>query len=71
MFFAGYRSVYSDLEAQLAVITINSSLRDQLHKERRDLFQTAEAVDASTFEYPDRKIPLWVRCVIKIFRRFF
>lgn len=67
----GYRSVYRDLEAQLAVVTINSSLRDQLHQERKNLFQQAELVSATTFDQPERKIPLWVRVVIKVFRRFF
>ena len=67
----GYRSVYRDLEAQLAVVTINSSLRDQLHQERKNLFQQAEMVSGTTFDHPERKIPLWVRFVIKVFRRFF
>nr|CAG4637142.1 EOG090X08SX [Ceriodaphnia reticulata] len=67
----GYRSVYRDLEAQLAVVTINSSLRDQLHQERKNLFQQAELVSGTTFDHPERKIPLWVRFVIKVFRRFF
>ncbi len=67
----GYRSVYRDLEAQLAVVTINSSLRDQLHQERKNIFQQAELVSGTTFDHPERKIPLWVRFVIKVFRRFF
>lgn len=67
----GYRSVYRDLEAQLAVVTINPTLRDQLHRERRNLFQQADLVSGTTFDHPDRKIPLWVRFVIKVFRRFF
>lgn len=67
----GYRSVYRDLEAQLAVVTVNSGLRDQLHQERKNLFQQAELVNSTTFDRPDRKIPLWVRFVIKVFRRFF
>ena len=70
-FFLGYRSVYRDLETQLAIVTINSSLRDQLHQERKDLFQLADPVSGTTFDLPDRKIPLWVRFVIKVFRRFF
>nr|CAG4640155.1 EOG090X08SX [Daphnia pulex] len=67
----GYRSVYRDLEAQLAVVTINPTLRDQLHRERKNLFQQADLVNGTTFNHPDRKIPLWVRFVIKVFRRFF
>nr|CAG4649465.1 EOG090X08SX [Scapholeberis mucronata] len=67
----GYRSVYRDLEAQIAIVTINSNLRDQLHQERRNLYQKADLVDSTTFNYPERKVPLWVRLVIKVFRRFF
>ena len=67
----GYRSVYRDLEAQLAIVTMNPSLRDQLDEERRSLFQSAEAVTSSTFKRPDRNVPLWVRFVIKVFRHFF
>ena len=68
---AGYRSVYRDLESQLAIVTVNSSLRDQLDEERRNLFQSGEAVTSSTFKSPDRSVPLWVRFVIKVFRHFF
>nr|CAG4641823.1 EOG090X08SX [Eurycercus lamellatus] len=67
----GYRSVYRDLETQLAIVTTNSSLRDQLDRERRNLFQPVELVNESTFDRPERKVPLWVRFVIKVFRRFF
>nr|CAG4637887.1 EOG090X08SX [Chydorus sphaericus] len=67
----GYRSVYKDLESQLAIVTVNSSLRDQLQKEREDLYRPSKLVDGSTFEQPDRKIPLWVRFIIKVFRRLF
>jgi len=67
----GYRSVYRDLESQLAIVTVNSSLRDQLDEERRNLFQSGEAVTSSTFKSPDRSVPLWVRFVIKVFRHFF
>lgn len=63
--------MYRDLEAQLAVVTINSSLRDQLYQERINLFEKAELVSGTTFDLPERKIPLWVRFVIKVFRRFF
>nr|CAG4648734.1 EOG090X08SX [Polyphemus pediculus] len=67
----GYRSVYRDLESQLAIVTVNSSLRNQLHEERRNLFQSADPVTPSTYVHPDRSIPLWVRFVIKVFRHFF
>ena len=67
----GYRSVYRDLEAQLAVVTVNSSLRDQLEHERKQLFLTADPVNRTTFEAPDRAVPLWVRLVISFFRHFF
>jgi len=67
----GYRSVYRDLETQLAIVTANDALREQLHQERRGLFQSADPVTSSTFQHPDRSVPLWVRFVIKVFRHFF
>lgn len=67
----GYRSVYRDLEAQLAVVTVNSKLRDQLDGERRRLMDSGRPVDGDTYAAPERAVPLWVRLVIGLFRHFF
>ncbi|XP_076366374.1 phosphatidylglycerophosphate synthase 1 isoform X2 [Tachypleus tridentatus] len=67
----GYRSVYRDLEAQVAIITRNENLRKQLHKEQQNLYQYTSLVDQQTFEKPDRQIPLWVKIVTKFIKTYF
>ena len=63
--------MYRDLEAQLAVVTVNSKLRDQLDGERRRLMDSGRPVDGDTYAAPERAVPLWVRLVIGLFRHFF
>nr|CAG4651953.1 EOG090X08SX [Triops cancriformis] len=67
----GYRSVYRDLESQLAIVTLNPSLRSQLHNEQVDLWSRSEGVIAETFLQTDRVVPLWVKIVIRVIKKFF
>nr|CAG4640991.1 EOG090X08SX [Eulimnadia texana] len=67
----GYRSVYRDLETQIAVVTVNPRLREQLREERENLFGNSEIVSLSTYALPQRQVPLWVRLVIRVIKHFF
>ncbi|XP_071948865.1 CDP-diacylglycerol--glycerol-3-phosphate 3-phosphatidyltransferase, mitochondrial-like isoform X2 [Antedon mediterranea] len=67
----GYRSVHRDLEAQLALVTENNSLQQQLHEEHVRLFSKSKPVSEATFDEPDRKEPLWVRLIVPIIKNFF
>ncbi|XP_063961961.1 CDP-diacylglycerol--glycerol-3-phosphate 3-phosphatidyltransferase, mitochondrial-like [Lytechinus pictus] len=67
----GHRSVHRDLEAQLAIVTHNASLRKQLHEEHERLYARSEKVSANTFTQPERRVPLWTRLVTIVTRNFF
>ncbi|XP_064607284.1 CDP-diacylglycerol--glycerol-3-phosphate 3-phosphatidyltransferase, mitochondrial-like [Liolophura sinensis] len=67
----GYRSVHRDLEAQLAIVTTNHSLRTELHKENERLYELSSQVTEETYERPDRHIPLWVMWVTSVIKHFF
>ncbi|XP_071507776.1 CDP-diacylglycerol--glycerol-3-phosphate 3-phosphatidyltransferase, mitochondrial-like [Diadema antillarum] len=67
----GHRSVHRDLEAQLAIVTQNDSLREQLHTEQERLYARSQMVTGETFTKPDRKVPLWTKLVVSITRNFF
>ncbi|XP_053393399.1 CDP-diacylglycerol--glycerol-3-phosphate 3-phosphatidyltransferase, mitochondrial-like isoform X2 [Mercenaria mercenaria] len=67
----GYRSIYRDLECQVAVLTTNISLQNQLKQEHERLYDTSYKVTEKTFQRPDRYVPLWVRFVTKIIKNFF
>ncbi|CAH1795231.1 unnamed protein product, partial [Owenia fusiformis] len=67
----GYRSVYRDLESQLAIVTENQELRQQLHLEQQKLYSLSTPVNAETFRQPDRYVPMWIRLVIRVIKTFF
>ncbi|UJR15015.1 hypothetical protein I4U23_001992 [Adineta vaga] len=67
----GARSIQRDLEAQLAILTNNESLRMKLHRERQRLFQYGTSVTGETFKQSSRIAPLWGPLFMKIFRNFF
>ena len=67
----GYRSVEKDLEAQLALVTKNRALQEALHHEQRRLFDCSSKVTRDTFNKRDRLVPLWVKMVTGMARRFF
>ena len=67
----GHRSVYRDLEAQVAIVTENEALSRALHQEQGRLYDRAANVTDATFELDDRKVPLWVRCVTRVMRSYF
>lgn len=66
----GHRSVYRDLEAQVAIVTNNQSLREALHEEKSHLYNSAECVTSETFMLPERKVPVWVYCVTRLIKNF-
>jgi CDP-diacylglycerol--glycerol-3-phosphate 3-phosphatidyltransferase len=67
----GYRSVHRDLELQLALVTTNHRLRQQLHQEQAAVFAHSTAVTAEVFAAPDRYVPYWVRLIIRTMKHFF
>ncbi|KAL3875758.1 hypothetical protein ACJMK2_033676 [Sinanodonta woodiana] len=67
----GYRSVYRDLECQVAIVTQNKALRQQLREEHVRLFQSSSAVTPATFREVDRHVPIWVKFVTSIIKNFF
>ena len=66
----GHRSVYRDLEAQVAIVTNNQGLSEALHEEKGRLYNSAERVTRETFLLPERKIPVWVYCVTRLIKNF-
>nr|BAB14921.1 unnamed protein product [Homo sapiens] len=52
----GYRSVHRDLEAQIAIVTENQALQQQLHQEQEQLYLRSGVVSSATFEQPSRQV---------------
>ena len=67
----GYRSVHRDLEAQVAIVTENKALQQQLHQEQEQLYLCSGVVSSSTFEQPSRHVKLWVKLVTPLIKNFF
>ena len=67
----GYRSVYRDLEAQVAMITTNKELSKQLIDERQRLLEYSQEVTEQTYTGEDRKVPFWVLLIATFMRDFF
>ncbi|KAM9426705.1 CDP-diacylglycerol--glycerol-3-phosphate 3-phosphatidyltransferase, mitochondrial isoform 2-T4 [Pholidichthys leucotaenia] len=67
----GYRSVHRDLEAQIAIVTENEELQNQLQEEQEMLYRRSTEVSCSTFERPDRHVKLWVKLVTPFIKNFF
>jgi len=64
----GHRSVYRDLEAQVAIVTDNKGLSEALHKEKTQLYHNAQRVTDETFTLPERKTPFWVYCATRMIK---
>ncbi|XP_052240439.1 CDP-diacylglycerol--glycerol-3-phosphate 3-phosphatidyltransferase, mitochondrial-like isoform X2 [Dreissena polymorpha] len=67
----GYRSVYRDLECQVAVVTANPALQLQLKQENDRLSEQCEAVTEATFQHADRAVPLIPRLFTSIIKHYF
>ncbi|XP_053980299.1 CDP-diacylglycerol--glycerol-3-phosphate 3-phosphatidyltransferase, mitochondrial isoform X2 [Hylaeus volcanicus] len=67
----GYRSVSKDLETQIAVLTKNQKLQNELQKEHERLFLCAKPVTNRTFNEQDRIPPRWVCGIVLLFRYYF
>ncbi|PNJ88250.1 PGS1 isoform 1 [Pongo abelii] len=67
----GYRSVHRDLEAQIAIVTENEALQQQLHQEQEQLYLRSGVVSSATFEQPSRQVKLWVKMVTPLIKNFF
>lgn len=61
----GERSVKRDLETQLAIVTENNELREELHKECMKLYGLGLPADTN------RTIPKWVYPMVFFFRGYF
>lgn len=64
----GHRSVYRDLEAQVAIVTNNQGLSEVLHEEKSRLYSSVQSVTSETFMLPERKTPFWVYCVTRLIK---
>ncbi|KAM4664675.1 CDP-diacylglycerol--glycerol-3-phosphate 3-phosphatidyltransferase, mitochondrial [Discoglossus pictus] len=67
----GYRSVHRDLEAQIAIVTENQELQQQLHQEQQRLYNLSSDVTPDTFLHPSRYVKLWVKLVTPLIKNFF
>ena len=67
----GHRSVRRDLEAQMTIVTKSDALRDALHAEQRNLFDSSEEVTRDTYDAKERIVPKWVKLVVAVARNFF
>ncbi|KAL4612916.1 CDP-diacylglycerol-glycerol-3-phosphate 3-phosphatidyltransferase, mitochondrial isoform X1 [Arapaima gigas] len=67
----GHRSVHRDLEAQIAIVTENKGLQEQLQQEQEMLYQRSTEVSCSTFKQPNRHVKLWVKLVTPLIKNFF
>jgi len=67
----GFRSVSRDLEAQLAVVTENETLRQQLDDERKRLYSRTSTVSEQTFMDDDHIVPNWVGMVTGWIKNYF
>lgn len=67
----GHRSVYKDLECQVAIVTKNTALQEQLREEHVHMYSSSQLVTESTFLLRDRYVPLWTRLVTTFSKHFF
>lgn len=68
---SGARSVHRDLETQLALVTINETLRQKLLEEQQQLYNRGTPFTSEVASQPDRKPPFWVKTVLSFFKNFF
>ncbi|KAJ4444394.1 hypothetical protein ANN_06186 [Periplaneta americana] len=65
----GNRSVCRDLETQIAIVTKNPKLQQNLLEERERLYASSTPFTSETLSQPDRKYaPLWVHMAVRLFR---
>jgi len=67
----GYRSVSKDLETQITILTTNEDLQEKLGLEQSRLYSQGTEVNSLTYQQDDRKVPVWVKMVVGIARKFF
>ena len=67
----GYRSVYKDLETQVTIVSNNEGLQKQLGEEQSRLFNQSDEVDRSTYQQEDRRVPVWVKILTRLAKKFF
>ncbi|XP_062567116.1 CDP-diacylglycerol--glycerol-3-phosphate 3-phosphatidyltransferase, mitochondrial-like isoform X1 [Saccostrea cucullata] len=66
----GHRSVYRDLECQIALVTQNKQLQLDLHKEQEYFFSHGIQTNEDTYQKADRFVPYWVRFTSPFLRRY-
>ncbi|XP_074099108.1 phosphatidylglycerophosphate synthase 1 [Cotesia typhae] len=67
----GYRSVNRDLETQIAIVTKNDKLQNDLHEEYDRLYKISQKVTSTSLAQQDRIAPTWVYAAVFLFRYFF
>lgn len=60
-----------DLETQIAIVTKNRNLQNELQKEQERLFLHAQRITNETFSKRDRVPPSWVCAIVVLFRYYF
>nr|CAD7608033.1 unnamed protein product [Timema genevievae] len=67
----GARSVSRDLETQVAILTSNPTLQQNLAKERDQLFSRGTRFTKNIISKPERIVPFWVHGAARLFRNYF
>ena len=62
--------MYRDLEAQVAIVTENEKLSQDLHSEQERLYGYSVRVTEDTFLLSERRAPIWVQLVTKFIKKF-
>ena len=64
----GHGSVYQDLEAQVAIVTVDQELSYTLHEEKTQLYSWVQKVTCEKFEWCEHKLPVWVYFVTRFIK---
>lgn len=67
----GKRSVFRDMEAQVAIVTVNDRLKKDLLRERDNLTKDSSLVAERTYVEEERKPAWWVWCIATFMNDFF
>ncbi|KNC81199.1 hypothetical protein SARC_06482 [Sphaeroforma arctica JP610] len=67
----GRRSQYRDLEAQVAIVTDDETLKAKFREENDLLTKYSTEVDRTTFNKPEHTVPRWVQFVGRYFAKSF
>ena len=55
----------------MVILTKNEDLQQRLSQEQEHLFEHSEVASKDTFNSEDRLVPLWVKFVVSVARKWF